>query len=393
MARKRKVVVEAADDPFAEPAPQNALDIVPDALLEVVSGLKGWRPAADVLVSVRSVPTCLLGMDRALGIGGFPLGRMYVVHGPSGCGKTSLELAIIRSFLERGHLAALVDSEHSTPIDWADDMLRQYARHPLFIGQRPKTYEETIDAVDEVLKKVPAMKKVRPGIGAVIVVDSINKLTPEHELASFKRLGADAADKGMGRQRANMNQVWIDHLTPLLGSLDVSIVFIAQERTKKDASADDVKYGNDWEIKGGRGLFFDSSLAMRVTRAGYIKRGDGAGEEKGERDEDARSKEPVVGTRHRVRVHKSKVEWLTRSEDFFFHVTNGKDGKPAGFDFGRDMLEHGVSTGVLERSGGWIRWGGRKWHGVERFVEDVAANGEWIVDVDAEIRERIKEGL
>lgn len=387
MARKRKVVAAAqddgGDDPFApEVAPPLNSD-VPAELLEIVGGMKEWQPASEVLVNVRSIPSRFLGMDRALGLGAFPLGRMYVVHGPSGQGKTSFELGIIRSFLEGGNLAALIDAEHTTTIKWVDDMLRRFSRSPLFLGKRPRTYEETIDGVDEILKLIPRMKEVKPDLATVIVVDSLNKLTPERELAQMRKDAGDAIDKGWGRVRAGMNQAWIDHLTPLLGALDVVIVFIAQERTKKDAGPDDFKYGTEWEIKGGKGVIYDSSLVMRVTRAAWIKESDA-------------EKAPVIGTRHRVRVHKSKVEWLGKSVDFHFHVVNGADGTPAGYDFGRDLLEVGKAVGAFEQSGGWIRWGGHKWNGEDRFLAAVrAGDAEWLRDAEADVRSRFEraEGI
>jgi RecA/RadA recombinase len=329
----------------------------PKGLLKVVKEWKAWKPAAQVLVNVRAVPTCFLGLDHALRVGGFPLGRMYVTHGPTGGGKSSFVLGLVRSFLQRGNLAAYVDAEHTTPISWVRDMVAQHADHPLFLAKRPTTYQETVDAVDEILEGLKEAREEKPDLATLIVIDSINKLTPDREMETMMKQGADAMDKGWGRVRAQMNQAWVDHLTPLLAERDVAVLFIAQERTKQNATPDDVRYGSDWEIKGGKGILYDSSLILRVLRASWIKEGEA-------------EKARVLGTRHRVRVHKSKVEWLGKQEDFYFHVTNGKDGNPAGFDFDRDLLELGLALGVLERSGGWIRWeaGDEKWNGEGRFL-------------------------
>lgn len=379
MARRR--VTPPRPTEVDDPPPSLSSDI-PKGLLALVRGWKSWRPATEELVNVRSVPTRFLGLDHALRVGGLPLGRMYVVHGPSGQGKSSLVLGLLRSFLERGHIAALVDAEFTTPEKWVRDMLARWTDHPFFLAKRPQTYQETVDAVDEVLDGLTEARRMKPDLATLIVIDSLNKLTPERELETMMRQGADAIDKGWGRVRAQMNQAWVDHLTPLLAAKDVAVLFVAQERAKKDATPDDVRYGSDWEVKGGRGVIYDSSALLRVQRAGWVKEGEA-------------EKSPVIGTRHRVRIHKSKVEWLGSKEDFYFHVRNGGDGQPAGFDFGRDLVEVGTAVGVLTKSGGWIRWDGgdEKWNGVDKFLAWYEARGrDGACELDAEVRLAMQEG-
>jgi recombination protein RecA len=327
------------------------------SLRKAVEGLKGWGSAEEVLVKVRSVPTIFVDFDRALRVGGMPLGRFYVVHGPTSGGKSAFILGLVRSFLQRKHLVGYVDAEHTTPDEWVQQMVAGCARDPLFRASRPQTYEETIDAVDTLLRAVADLKKTRPELATLIVVDSINKLVPERELATLRKLGADAIDKGWGRLRAAMNQAWIDHLTPLLAKNDVAMIAVAQERTTQGASEDDKKYGRDWHVKGGAGILYDSSLNMRVSMAAKLYSG-----EKGDKDS------AVIGAKHRVRIHKSKVEWLEGAHtDCYFHLSNGQ-AADAGFELGRDLFGVAVELGVIKQSGSWYSWGKKRWQGEPRAV-------------------------
>lgn len=353
---------------------------VPRPLLDVVSEWKGWRPAREVLVDVRSVPTMFLDLDRALRVGGFPLGRFYVVHGPTSGGKTSFVLGLLRSFLERGHIAGYVDAEHTTPEKWVRQMMLEASAFPTFLASRPKSYEETIDAVDTLIRGVAAARKERPELAAIVVVDSLNKLVPERELATLVKKGGDAIDKGWGRYRAAMNQAWIDHLTPLLAAHDVALVAIAQEREKKNATEADHRYGSDYQIKGGMGILYDSSLVMRVQRASWLR----------EKKDDGESAGPAFGARHVIEVHKSKVEWLDGARSkAYFHVLNGADGNPAGFDVPRDLLSLGVEAGVVTSSGAWYSYARRRWQGEARAIAAIRADHELAVALERDVRASI----
>lgn len=348
-----------------------------DALHKVVQGWKGWSPASEVLVNVRSVPTIFPDFDRRLRVGGLPLGRMYVVHGPTSGGKTSFLLGLIKSFLVRNHVVGYVDAEHTTPGEWIQEMLGSHSKHPLFQARRPKTYEETIDAVETLVSGVAAVRKTRD-IATLLIVDSINKLVPERELKKLMKEGADAMDKGWGRYRAAMNQAWIDHLTPLIAANDVAFILVAQERKNQNANPMDEKYGKDFHVKGGAGMLYDSSLLIRVERAKWIKDGDA---------KDAK----IIGARHRARIHKSKVEWLEGSRtDCYFNIANGHGDEEAGFHTARDLLEVATDLGVVKQSGAWLTWQRRRWQGVNRALKALQ-DPDVFRQVDEQTRAKFEE--
>lgn len=375
-------------------------DIIPSAPsiptgFRALSGAmpKGWKQASDALDYVRSISTIFPDFDRASRIGGLPLRRIITVHGPTHEGKTALIAGFLKSFIDANHMAAYVDAEHATDLKFFDSLLgRQTSTIPNFLGQRPTTYEETVDAADEFLTWMVSERKARFGkytkapvpehenLAGLLVVDSLNKLQPESEMARIKKDGGDALDKGFGRQRANMNQAWLDHIVPRLGQAETAFVLIVQER-----DAEDLKPWERPTLKGGRASSFDASLIVRVTKVAAVSRG-----EKAERE--------VYGFKHQARIWKSKVGTMdTDHSDSFFYMSNGKL-VPSGFDTARDAVEVAKELGIIETGdgGSWFTWrhpGSKKpkrWNGAHNAVVDLTKDQGALHAMLSQISQRIR---
>ena len=268
-------------------------------------------------------------------------------------------LGLLKSFVSVGHYGGYIDAEHATPKTFADSLMGGDINNmPNLFAMRPASYEETIKAVDKFLAWVAEKREANPNVCSVVVVDSINKLTPKREIEQLQKLGGEAIDKGWGRVRAQFNQAWLDHLVPLLAKANCTLVLIAQERDDPD---DD--FGDKPKIKGGDALTFDASMCIRVSKAYPLY----ASKEKGS---------PVYGYKHRVRVWKSKVGHMDgKHTDCFFHLSNGTF-TPEGFDIARDALHVGVELGVIKQNQAWYLWAKHRWQGEHKAASVLAKSPE-----------------
>lgn len=358
------------------------------AFANAAKSFKSFRPARETLKRVRAVPTVFPQLDHATRVGGWPIDRVAVIHGVSNEGKTLLMHGIGLSFLQRGHIYALIDAEMTTPITWLENLYGAYADADTFLASRPKSYEEAVDDVRRLCTTVHDLRstgKVPPDTTALIVVDSIRKLVPEDLIARIKKSGA-SGDKGSvdgfggaaGRMRAGMNAAWLDELVPLVYHAGCAITFIARESEDPNADARDKMFGNDWKMSGGKALEFDSSLIARVKRDDWIR--SSAGD----------YKSPVIGERHRVDIRKTKVagkqDKIARS---YFHTSNGV-ASPEGFDRARDVLELASRLEVVRTSGSWLTWGKYRWQGEARAVDKLRADPEVMAELEAAAREKFQ---
>jgi recombination protein RecA len=325
------------------------------SLGQVAAQFKSWRPAKEVLTTVRAQPTIFPQFDIATRVGGWPLQRFGLIHGPSNNGKTIFVHGLGLSFLRAGSFYAYVDAEYTTPEDWLRTLMAEHADHPGFVAQRPRSFEDTVDSVREFVEGIGKARddgKLAPETSALIVIDSIRKLVPDKLMAKIAKDGASGAgvDGAGGRaaqMRAALNAQWLDELVPLLYHTGTTMLFIARETDDPDADFMSKKYGTDYKVGGGKALIFDSSLACRITRASWLKRGTG---------EDA----VIVGERHRVRIHKTKVGGKDgKYTDAFFHTSNGVES-PAGFDHARDVFDLALEYGLIEKAGAWYAFEGER---------------------------------
>lgn len=359
--------------PVAAPGPRLAKmpRLGPDprmakALRKVGSTFALWRPAPQVLLNVEAVPTLFPGVNRVSRVGGWPIARVAVAHGPSNEGKTAFALGLEGSFLARGHLVGHIDAENTTPMSWVEQLLREYAASPGFYALRPQTYEEARDAVLEFANGIDAGRKagdLDEATTGLVVVDSIRKLTPKALMKELlKAIADDAAEeedgrrgrkkpKGMdgaggraGQIKAAINAVWLDELVPLLARTRTAALIIARET---EVEGDGFFATPQVKIGGGGALKYDSSLVVRITRDQFLYES----KEKGA---------ALVGERHAVEVHKTKVagrdeRWPTG----YFSTSNGKLA-PAGFDHARDVFELGTEVGAIETASSWFSFEGKR---------------------------------
>lgn len=365
MARTRRVA--------EEPGPA---DLVPGkprrpeakAFAEIAAKSKSFRPAREVLRRVRAVPTIFPWLNWKTRVGGWPIDRVATIHGPSGFGKSLCAMGLGLSFVRREHMFFLCDAENTTPHNWTETLMGDYADDPRFLAMRPKSYEQAVDGVRrgaEGLAEAREKGRVAPDTTALFVIDSIRKLVPEDIQARIKKMGAQGAEGSVdgfsgaaGRMRAALNAAWLDELVPLMGHTGCGIVFVGREAEDPMASARDKQFGKDWKLTGGKALFFDSSMVMRVSRASMVFEG-------------CEDNKVAVGEKHVVEIHKTKVSARQdRVETAYFHTSNGAK-HPEGFDRARDVLTLADELGLLKKSGSWISFGRNRWQGEARFVATV----------------------
>lgn len=368
--RKKGVEAEELDPVDSVPPPKR------QALIDVP---KGWQRASDALERIKAVSTIFPDLNRATRCGGLPVCRMHTIHGPTHGGKSGLILGLIKSFLLGGHIAAYIDAEHSTPWEFVEELLGDLVRDPNFFAQKPATYEEAINAVDELLEMVTKARKTRPELCCIIAVDSINKLSPEREIKNILKAGGDEVAKGhAGRYRAAINQSWLNHLSPLLSNAACAMVFIAQERD--DGNGEVWEADGGVEIKGGQALSFDASLLMRVTKRAAVRLPGKDGDKKG----------PVVGFQHGVRIYKSKVSHMDGAyTDAVYYFSNGKH-TPAGFDTPHDAIHVAKELGIIDVRSSWLSWRKNRWQGEPKAALWLSKNPnalhQMLSDIDAKLR-------
>lgn len=339
------------------------------AMADVASGFKLAKPALEVVRHVRAVPTILPDLDRALRIGGWPIGNVSLIHGPSAEGKTPALIALMRSFLAGGHFALWGDFERSTPKDWlcslmGDAFMREDWSHPGFAAVPPDvfTYEKQRHLHRDWAESIANARergKLPPGTSGIYCVDSIKKLMPAKawetlskafsEEASKKKGrfakgdgGMDGMNGALGRMKAAFNAMWMDELVPLLTATQTSVAIITRETTDAEAEAWELQY----KLGGGVALQYESHLWLRVTSDLIFA------------DDDPKAQ--IVGEAHEIHVRRSKVGVKTSKRDSAtFHTSNGLDpASPKGFDLARDIVTAAIELDVMKVNGSWFQFDG-----------------------------------
>ena len=267
------------------------------------------------LAGVEAIPTGSLALDAALGIGGFPRGRIVEIYGPEGAGKTMISLHAVREAQKASGTAAFIDAEHALDVQFARRIGVDVEN--LIISQ-PDSGEQALEIVDTL---------VRSGAFDIIVVDSVAALVPQAELEG------EMGDSHMGLHARLMSQA----LRKLTGSINKSrtcLIFINQLRMKIG-----VMFGNPETTTGGRALPFYASTRLDVRRIARIKDG-----------------ETEIGNRTRAKVVKNKLSPPFREAefDFIFH------GDTIGISWEGDLLDIGTAHGHVEKSGAWFSYGGER---------------------------------
>ncbi len=293
-------------------------------------------------VQVESIPTGSISFDLALGIGGFPRGRVVEIYGPEATGKTTLALHVIAEAQKRGGQAAFIDAEHALDAKYAASIGIDVDN--LLISQ-PDYGEQALE-IAEVL--------VRSGAVDVVVVDSVAALVPKAELEG------EMGDAHMGLQARLMSQA-LRKLTAIVARSKTCFIFINQIREKIG-----VFIGNPETTTGGRALKFYASMRIDVRKLSVLKDGDA-----------------VVGTRAKVKIVKNKMAPPFREAQFDIIFGQGisREG---------DLADLGLETGILDKAGTWYSYKGeRLGQGRDNLKKLLKENAELAGQLEAEIRAKV----
>ena len=294
----------------------------------------------DSVVDVQAISTGSLGLDIALGIGGFPKGRIIEVYGPESSGKTTLALHAVAEAQKAGGNCAFVDAEHALDPIYAKKL--GVNLDELLISQ-PDAGEQALEIADTL---------VRSGAIDVLVVDSVAALVPRAELEG------EMGDTHVGLQARLMSQA-LRKLTASISRSNCLVIFINQIRLKIG-----VMFGNPETTTGGNALKFYASVRLDIRRIGAIK----------DRDE-------VVGNQTRVKVVKNKVAAPFRTVEF--DIMYGEGISKTG-----ELLDLGVAAGLVEKSGSWFSYNGQRiGQGRENSKAFLLENEAIAQEIEASIRQ------
>jgi recombination protein RecA len=288
---------------------------------------------------VATIPTGSIGLDLALGVGGYPRGRVIEVYGPESSGKTTMTLHAIAQIQAQGGTAAFIDAEHALDVAYARKLGVKVDE--LLISQ-PDTGEQALEIAETL---------VRSGAVDLIVIDSVAALVPKAEIEG------EMGDQHMGLQARLMSQA-LRKLTAVVARNGASVIFINQIRMKIG-----VVFGNPETTTGGNALKFYTSVRLEIRRIGQVKEG-----------------EQVVGSRTRVKVVKNKLAPPFREAEF--DILYGE-----GVARCRELLDLGAERGLVEKSGAWFNLlGERVGPGREKAAEALRAQPALAAELEKQLR-------
>src|SRR6202040_433545 len=293
----------------------------------------------DVLVPVSVIPSGCLSIDAALGVGGFPRGRVIEIYGPESGGKTTMTLHVIAEAQKLGGQAAFIDAEHALDPVYARKLGVDVDN--LLVSQ-PDNGEQALEIAEAL---------IRSGGVDIVVVDSVAALVPKAELEG------EMGDPQMGLQAQLMSQA-LRKLTAIVSKSRTCLIFINQIREKIG-----VMFGNPETTTGGRALKFYSSVRIDIRRIAAIKDGD-----------------VVTGSRTRVKVVKNKVAAPFREAEF--DILYGEGISREG-----DLLDLAANNNIVEKSGSWHSYKGERiGQGRENARQFLKDNKDVMAKLDTEVR-------
>src|SRR5204863_324756 len=299
----------------------------------------------DSTAALDAISSGSLSLDAALGVGGFPRGRVIEIFGPESSGKTTLALHVIAEAQKLGGTAAFVDAEHALDANYSRKLGVDVEN--LLVSQ-PDSGEQALE-IAEVL--------IRSGAIDIVVVDSVAALVPRAELEG------EMGDAQMGLQARLMSQA-LRKLTGIVSKSKTCLVFINQIREKIG-----VMFGNPETTTGGRALKFYSSIRLDIRRTNQIKEG-----------------EEVVGSRVKVKVVKNKCAAPFRHAEF--DVGYGEGISKTG-----ELLDIGLENKIIEKSGSWFSYGDmRLGQGRENSKLFIRDNPDLLAEIEGKVRRALGMG-
>jgi len=295
------------------------------------------------VVEVETIPTGSLGLDIALGVGGYPRGRVIEIYGPESSGKTTLTLHAIAECQKKGGIAAFIDAEHAFDRYYAENLGVDIEN--LIISQ-PDNGEQALEITDNL---------IRSGAIDLIVIDSVAALTPRSEIEG------EMGDSKMGLHARLMSQA-LRKLTGSISKTNCSVFFINQLREKIG-----VMFGNPETTTGGNALKFYASIRLDIRRSTQIKDADGA----------------VLGNKTRVKVVKNKLAPPFKLAEF--DIMYGKGISKVG-----EVVDLGVAYEIIQKSGSWFSYDATKLGQGREAVKSLLTDNPELMD---ELETKIKEAI
>jgi len=296
-----------------------------------------------VVADVEVIPSGSLGLDIALGVGGYPRGRVVEIYGPESSGKTTLTLHAIAAAQKNGGIAAFIDAEHAFDRFYAEKLGIDIDN--LIISQ-PDNGEQALEITDNL---------IRSGAIDIVIIDSVAALTPKSEIEG------EMGDSKMGLHARLMSQA-LRKLTGSISKTNCTVIFINQLREKIG-----VMFGNPETTTGGNALKFYASVRLDIRRSTQIKDSDGN----------------VQGNKTRVKVVKNKVAPPFRTAEF--DIMYGEGISKVG-----EIVDLGVEYEIVKKSGSWFSYGdtklGQGRDAVKALLND---NPELFEELETKIREAI----
>ncbi len=300
----------------------------------------GDNPVEDV----DAIPSGSLTLDLALGIKGYPKGRIVEIYGPESSGKTTLAIHAIAEAQKKGGIAAFIDAEHAFDQFYAAKLGVDVEN--LYVAQ-PDNGEQALEIADNL---------IRSGAIDIIVIDSVAALTPRAEIEG------EMGDSQMGLQARLMSKA-LRKLTGSINKANTTCIFINQLREKIG-----VMFGNPETTTGGNALKFYSSVRIDIRRSSQIKDGD-----------------EVIGNRTKVKIVKNKVAPPFRKAEF--DIMYGEGISKVG-----EILDIAVDMGIVKKSGSWFSYGDTKLgQGRDSVKNLISDNPELMEELEAKIYEQLEK--